>query len=205
MSSQYHWETWDSNVTHTCRLYVHAARRFIVRGDKEICLLSTLAPSVMKMEVAPLSAMAWFVGFVRALKYCGKGLPNRACAVAPTVVGVFKPFFRLDITIVMVSSSTLDNVLTVEGSKEHEVSVNKILHLCTNNKISTPHRKKFQAVGRTYLCIPLVHGSYPAAMNCCAFTWVNPVWSFTFQKRHMREVWPSTTSKPHAKEMFQVL
>ncbi len=32
--------------------------KFIVRGDKEICLLSTLVPSIMKMDVVPVSVMA---------------------------------------------------------------------------------------------------------------------------------------------------
>jgi hypothetical protein len=55
-------------MSHTCvdRSFVPSGK-FIVRGDKVICLLSMLAPSIMKMDVAPVSAMAWFVAIVRAL------------------------------------------------------------------------------------------------------------------------------------------
>jgi hypothetical protein len=56
--------------------------KFIVRGDKGIHLLSMSAPSIMKMEVAPVSAMAWLVPIVRAVKYCSMGLPNKTRVVA---------------------------------------------------------------------------------------------------------------------------
>jgi hypothetical protein len=57
----------------------------------------------MKMVVAPVFAMAWFVAIVRAFKYYSKGLPNRASAVDATIViGAFKCFIQLDITIVII-------------------------------------------------------------------------------------------------------
>jgi hypothetical protein len=45
-------------------------------------LMSMSAPSMMKMEVAPVLAIAWFVAIVTAFKYCGMGVPNNAHAVA---------------------------------------------------------------------------------------------------------------------------
>jgi hypothetical protein len=40
----------------------------------------------MKMEVAPVLAMAWFVAIVIAFNYCGMGLPNNI-RVAIAIVG----------------------------------------------------------------------------------------------------------------------
>ncbi len=55
-------------MPHTCvdRTFLPSGK-FIVRGDKAIRLLSTSAPSMMKMEVAPVSAMAWLVAIVREI------------------------------------------------------------------------------------------------------------------------------------------
>jgi hypothetical protein len=36
---------------------------------------------MMKIEVEPMSAMAWLVAIVRVFKYCGMGLPNIAQAI----------------------------------------------------------------------------------------------------------------------------
>jgi hypothetical protein len=106
MSCQYHEEAQDFNVTHMCRLYLLTYRKFIVRGDKAIHLLSTLAPIVMKMEVAPVFVMAWLVLIARAFKYCSMGLPNIAHAVAAIEVGAANHIVQLEVTTVAVSSST---------------------------------------------------------------------------------------------------
>jgi hypothetical protein len=53
-----------------------------MRGKEVMRLLSTLAPSMIKMEVAPLSVIAWFVTIVSAFKYCGMGVPNNVQTVA---------------------------------------------------------------------------------------------------------------------------
>ncbi len=37
---------------------------------------------MIKLDVAPVSAIAWFVEIVSAFKYCGMGVPNNAWAVA---------------------------------------------------------------------------------------------------------------------------
>jgi hypothetical protein len=44
--------------------------------------LSTAAPSMMKMEVAPVSAIAWLAAIVRALRNCSIGLPQSALTIA---------------------------------------------------------------------------------------------------------------------------
>jgi hypothetical protein len=164
-------------MSHTCVDHiVLPSGKFIVRADKAIRLLSTSAPSIMKIDVAPVSVMAWFVAIVSTFEYCGMGLPNKACAIATIEVCAGKYFIQLEVMIVAVSSSTNDDVLRVEGSKEHEVADNKFLHLCANDKISAPHHQNFCAVGRTGWCIPLVQGSYPTTVKCCAFPRVNPVW-----------------------------
>jgi hypothetical protein len=60
--------------------------KLIVSGFSAIRLLSTSAPSMMKMEVAPVSVMAWVVAIVIALRYCGMGLTNNMRA-AMAIVG----------------------------------------------------------------------------------------------------------------------
>jgi hypothetical protein len=72
----------------TCLLSV----KFIVRDDKAIHLLSMSAPSIMKMEVVPVPGMAWLVAIIRAFKYCGMGIPNKARAVAAIEVCADKRF-----------------------------------------------------------------------------------------------------------------
>jgi hypothetical protein len=65
-------------ISHTCvDLIFLPSSKLIVRGDTTIRLLSMVAPSMMKMEVAPVSAIAWLAAIVRALRNCGIGLPKR--------------------------------------------------------------------------------------------------------------------------------
>ena len=49
--------------------------KLIVRGVRVTCLLSTCAPSMMKINVAPVSAMAWLVANVKVLRSCRSLLP----------------------------------------------------------------------------------------------------------------------------------
>jgi hypothetical protein len=58
-----------------------------------------------------------------------------------------------------------DAALIEVGSKDNEVAENKLLHLGANDMISTPHRQVFPLLGRANLCIPVMHGLYPAAMR----------------------------------------
>ncbi len=141
-------------MLHTCVDHTFVlSGKFIVWGDKAIDLLSMLAPSMMKIDDVPVSAMVWFVAIVRAFKYCGKGLPNRAHAVTAIEVGAFRCFVRLDLTIVMVSSFTLNNFFSVEVSKEHEVA-DIFLHLCATKK-SLPHTIRSFELSREPACASL--------------------------------------------------
>jgi hypothetical protein len=45
--------------------------KLIVNGCNEGCKLLTGVPSMINMKVAPVSAIAWFVLIVIALRYCG--------------------------------------------------------------------------------------------------------------------------------------
>jgi hypothetical protein len=128
----------------------------------------------------PVSAITWFAAIVRALRYCSIGLPNIALAVAANNGAInFCIHFVLEqfeITTVAVLFSTQVAVVGGAGSRELGVAETKLLHLCDTSNISAPHRQLYLAVCSTDLCIPLVLGSYPAAMNCCTFLHVYPVW-----------------------------
>ncbi len=77
----------------------------------------------MKMEVTPVSAIAWLAAIVRALRNCGIGLPNNALAVAlikGDALFVCSGFVdaQLEVITVAVSSSSYDDVLIWVGSTE---------------------------------------------------------------------------------------
>ena len=64
----------DVDVTYVCEIYIFLpSGKLIVRGVRVTRLLSTGAPSMMKIDVAPVSTMAWLVANVKALRYCGIG------------------------------------------------------------------------------------------------------------------------------------
>jgi hypothetical protein len=137
---------------------------------------------MMKMEVAPVSAMAWFAAIDIAFKYCGMGLPNNIRAAMATVLrGAFMGTCRvvetLDVATVTSLSSILTGVDVGVGSRGVVYAEIKLLHLFARPKLSAPHRQVFLLPkGKTDLCIPFVHGSYPAAMNCCALLRVYDTW-----------------------------
>ena len=61
-------------MSHMCVEYIFLpSGKLIVRGVLVTRLLSTGAPSMMKIDVAPVSTMAWLVANVKALRYCGIG------------------------------------------------------------------------------------------------------------------------------------
>ncbi len=69
-------------VSHTCvDQIVVPLGNLILSGFVVTHLLLTSALSMMKMGVAPVSAIASFAAMVSAIKYCGMGLPNIAWAV----------------------------------------------------------------------------------------------------------------------------
>jgi hypothetical protein len=115
-------------ISHTCMDWIFLlSGKLIVRGDTTIRLLSTAAPSMMKMDVAPMSAIAWLAAIVRALRNCGIGLPKSAlaiAAIADDALFVCTCFVdaKLEVTTVAVSSSSYDDVLIWVGSKELAVA-----------------------------------------------------------------------------------
>jgi hypothetical protein len=56
--------------------------KLIVNGCNEGRKLLTGVPSMIDMEGAPVSAIAWFVLITIALRYCWLGEPNICSAVA---------------------------------------------------------------------------------------------------------------------------
>jgi hypothetical protein len=52
------------------------------------------------------------------------------------------------------------------GSEEGLYAETKPLCLCDKLIFSAPPHQVLRPVGSRVLCIPLVHGSYPATMNC---------------------------------------
>jgi hypothetical protein len=144
--------------------------KLVVRGAVATNLLAMFAPSMMNIDVAPVSAIAWFAAIIKASGYCSIGLPNIALAVAANDGAInFCIYFVLEqfeITTVAVSFSMQVAVVGMVGSRELGVAETKFLHLCATTNISAPHRQLYLAVGSTDLCIPLVLRSYPAAINC---------------------------------------
>jgi hypothetical protein len=115
-------------IPHTCVDWIFVpSGKLIVSGDTTICLLSTAAPSMMKMEVAPMSAIAWLTAIVRALRNCSIGLPKSTLAVTgieddTLVVCTCFVDMQLEVTTVAVSSSSYDDVLIWVGYKELAVA-----------------------------------------------------------------------------------
>jgi hypothetical protein len=54
----------------------------MVRGFVAIGLFTMSMPSILKMDITPVSAIAWLAAIVIAFKYCSKGLPKIWQAVA---------------------------------------------------------------------------------------------------------------------------
>ena len=56
--------------------------KLIVNGCNKGCKLLAGVPSMINMEVAPVSAIAWFILIAIPLRYCWLGEPNNCRAVA---------------------------------------------------------------------------------------------------------------------------
>jgi hypothetical protein len=164
-------------MSHACvDLTFLPSGRLMVRGFVANRLFATSTLSITKMEVAPISAMAWFGAMVIALIYCGFGMPYMVLATAATDVGSRCGFLRLlvakfDMTTVTSSWSAMETTLMFSVGFRNEAET-KLLHLCA---ISTPHCQNCPGCfGSLVLCIPLVHGAHPWLIHCCAFPRVNP-------------------------------
>jgi hypothetical protein len=100
------------SVSHMCvDLICLPSGRLIVIGFLAVHLFFTAAPSMTKIEVAPVSAIASDAAIVRAFRYCGMGLPNIRPAVAARDVcartGSTLFVVTFDMTTVMSSVATL--------------------------------------------------------------------------------------------------
>ena len=125
-------------------------------------LLTTSTPSIMKMDVAPVSAIAWSCAIVTAFRACA----NVVVVAEQSMGGHVETF---DATMVSSSAPSSKGEERIWVGSE-VVAETKSLNLCAFELHSAPNRQVFRRVGKTVLCIPLVHGSYPLAMNCCAFS-----------------------------------
>ena len=99
------------STSHMCvDLICRPSGRLIVRGFVAGHLFFTSAPSMTKIDVAPVSAIAADVAIVIAFRYCVDGLPNILLAVSASDVGVRLGSARLvvafDMTTVMSSDAT---------------------------------------------------------------------------------------------------
>ncbi len=97
-------------IPHTCVDWIFLpSGKLIVRGDTAMRLLSMAAPSMMNMDIAPVSAIAWSFAIVRALITFGLGF----LAV------------QLEAITVAISSSSYDDVFIWVESKELLVAKSK--------------------------------------------------------------------------------
>ena len=200
-----------SHVCDECTLRPSGKR--IVNGRTATCLFSTSTPSITKMDVAPVSAMACDVAIVNAFRCSDVALPKRVRAVCAIDGRLFpktasRRFEQLEATTVLSSSSMVEatngvpSLVTLKqkllGSKEEVVAETKWLHsFATHTRpFSAPNRQA--CVGSIVLYIPFVQASHPAASFCCAFARVNVTsWVGLRQSKwHVCELWPSSTSNP---------
>ena len=179
--------------------------KLIVRGLVAGLLLITSTPSIIKIEVAPVSAMACVVAIVTAFRYSVDGLPGTCRAASTSDFGSLNAARLLrwghraeqfDVGAVASSSSMTLKEKHWVGSKESISAETKWLHLFAKS-ISAPNRQA--CPGKIDLCMPRVHALHPASNFCCAFARVKytscpglrqSIW-------HVIESCPSSTSKPH--------
>ena len=101
-------------MSHVCVDFTFVpSGKLIVSGRTAGCRFLHGVPSMMKIKVAPVSAIACDAAMAITLRYCGFGAPNNCLAVAAIVALVAAcPFLydnsgvQFDVTIVMSSSST---------------------------------------------------------------------------------------------------
>ena len=177
----------------------------IVKGFFASKLFLALTPSMTKIDVTPLSAIAIYVAIVSAFKYCGIGLPYTALAAAVIDVTCLGGCLFIDLfdVITVTSSSSETSSLLKHWVGFRELAETKLLHLCAI-LFSAPHHQKLGlTLGDCVLCIALVHGSYPALIHCNAFLRVKPTRWFIFRQcvGHVWDVCPSLMPNPHEKHL----
>ncbi len=176
-------------------------------------LFTTSTPSIIKIEVAPVSAMACVVAIVIALRYSVDELPRTLRAAAANDAGLPNAERwgsgghcdeQFDVGTVASSSSTLLKQKLWVGVKEWMSAETKWLHLYAKS-LFAPNRQA--CPGKIDLCMPRVHALHPAFNFCWAFARVKYTsWPGLRQSIwHVIESCPSSTSNPHEKHTFQLL
>ena len=114
--------------------------RLTVRGFVATCLFATSTPSITKMDVAPVSATAWFGAMVIALMCDGRWVPYMVLATSTgggVCCGGWFLLDKFDITIVMSSLPLTEPTLRILVGFRNKAET-KFLHLCA---ISAPHHQ----------------------------------------------------------------
>ncbi len=102
-------------MSHVCVNFTSVpSGRLMVSGRMAGRMFLHGVPSMMKIEVTPVSAVACNAAMAIVLRYCGFGLPNNCCAVAAIVVPLVtcslstfdKSCIQFDVTIVLSSLFT---------------------------------------------------------------------------------------------------
>ena len=140
------------------------------------------APSIMNMDIAPVSAIACNVAIVIALRYWGVGVLNRCRAVAANdgrearcaYITCWAHAAREQFDVAIVTSSLLHTFTIWVGSKGWAEI--KLLHLFAMYSFTPP----CQYPDSWLLCIPLVHRSHPTFRYSCALARVKPSWWLGF-------------------------
>ena len=135
--------------------------KLIVSGLVARLLFTTSTPSIIKIDVAPVSAIACVVAIAIALRYSVVCFPNIPRAAAASDVGRaiensggWEPGdVQFDVWTVASSSSTTLNEQIWVGSKVSICAVTKSLNLCARS-ISAPNRQT--CPGKIDLCMPRV-------------------------------------------------
>ncbi len=137
----------------------------MLKGLLAQCLFTTLVPSIMNMDVAPVLAMAWVKAIFIAFKYSCKGLPKRECAATvyagPTHVRCnYLQGDRFNAATVILSPLHVRATPTnLVGFKELSYAETKLLNLSAKQYVFSAPPCQKAAFGSTVLCIPLVQQS----------------------------------------------
>jgi hypothetical protein len=162
-------------ISHSCvECTLLPSGKRIVNGCKATLLFLTSTPSITKMDVAPVSAIAWDVAIVIALRCSAVAFPKIVRAVDATidvrrrvraVTGLWCK--QVEVKIVLSLSAMLKQKIL--GSKEEVVvAETKWLHSFAPHTFPSFAPNRQACVGSIVLCIPFVQAPHPCASFCCA-------------------------------------
>ncbi len=147
--------------------------KLIVRDFFAMCLLTMSMLSITKIDVTPVSAIAWFVAITIAFKYCVVGLPNICLAIAMSNGRAWRLVVCAEMRLVLdtLEVTTMTSLLSLPasdlikvGSKEWVDAETKHLHLfAVYSVFSAPHRQLFWPDGSRY---HLVHSLRAWVIPC---------------------------------------